>query len=532
MEDRYGGLETRAERVAYCGTLVLYGVAMIIILALVVFAFGEVNFILKRKFLLTQETALLAGAAGILLVSAASARLFARKGGGRLRLRMAGEACFWLMLFVFQCVAAFFSYFITDWDVGIVMDSAYNMATYGVPEFVQSSYYSIYSNNILLTEIYAALIRVFRFFAGDPGLDRCILILIFFQCALNTCTGVMTRRAALGLTGSRALSWASAIVYVVFIGISPWSLIPYSDSVGLIFPILIFRLYQRQQDSKYKVPLWMAIALFSAVGYLIKPQTMLVTIAMAMLETVRLLSHRNLHAWITHVVAALALFVVCIGPVKEWGYSYSLTQPDRERDLGMLHYAMLGLNRETTGTYSGDDFFISVGVKDRSERTQKQLAVIRSRLEEMGLSGLLDLYAQKILVNFADGTFAWGINGVFFAKMIEDKDAVLSPFLKDTIYTYGSRYPAFSTWLQSIWLALLLGCLLAARRLRGTQAQRMQHGVLCLTIFGLTLFECIFEAKARYLYTCAPLFLLLGMWGFWLTASAVARFFRLHRKAG
>ena len=47
MEDRYGGLETRAERVAYCGTLVLYGVAMIIILALVVFAFGEVNFILK-----------------------------------------------------------------------------------------------------------------------------------------------------------------------------------------------------------------------------------------------------------------------------------------------------------------------------------------------------------------------------------------------------------------------------------------------------------------------------------------------------
>ena len=529
VEDNRGTIETRAERAAYAGTLVLYGVTMTIILVLVVFAFSGTSFIIKRKFLLTQETALLAGMAGILFVCAASARLLAGQGGAHRRLRAAGEVGFWLVLLVLQCVAAYFCYFITDWDVGVILDSAYSMAAYGVPEYVQSSYYSLISNNILLTEIYAALIRIFRFFAGDPGLDRCVLILIFVQCAINTCTGAMTRRAALELTGSRALSWAAGIVYVAFIGISPWTLIPYSDSMGLILPILLFRLYQRQQKSPHKVLLWIAIALVSALGYLIKPQTMIVTIAMVLLETVRLLSHRRVRAWLTRIVAALALFLVCIGPVKEWGYSHSLTQPDRERDLGMLHYAMLGLNRETMGTYSNDDFYISQGIKDKSERTQKQLSVIKERLEEMGPGGLADLMAKKILVNFADGTFAWGVNGVFFAQMLEDKDDVISPFLKDVIHTKGSRYPAFATWLQAIWLALLLGCLLAARRLRGSQAQRVQHGVLCMTIFGLTLFECIFEAKARYLYTCAPLFLLLGVWGYWLSAGAWMGLIRRRR---
>lgn len=526
MEENGIMRRSRAERAAYGGTLILYGAAMAVVLALVVFAFDRVDFFLKKSFLLSQRAALLAGSAGVLLACAVSTRLFAGRGGAHRRLRAAGEGCFWLALFAFQCAVAYFAYFLTDWDVGIIMDSAYNMAAYGAPELVQSSYFSQYPNNILMTEIFAAVIRVFRFFAGDPGLDRCVLVLIFFLCALNTCTGALTRRAALAMTGSRGFSWAAALVYVAFIGVSPWSLIPYSDGLALIIPILVFRLYQRQQESRHKPLLWAGIALLSAAGYLIKPQTFIITIALVLLETVRLLSQGRLRAWLTRVGACLALLAVCVGPVKDWGYAHSLTQPDGKSELGLLHFVMMGLNRETTGTYSGDDFFISLGEKDRQERTRRQMEVIGERLDELGPAGLADLYAQKILVNFADGTFAWGINGTFFAQMIEDKDSVLSPLLKDVLYTYGSRYPAFSTWLQAVWLALLLGCLLAAWPLRGPQALCAQQAVLCLTVFGLTAFECIFEAKARYLYTCAPLFLLMGVWGFWRAGGAALRHVR------
>lgn len=34
-----------------------------------------------------------------------------------------------------------------------------------------------------------------------------------------------------------------------------------------------------------------------------------------------------------------------------------------------------------------------------------------------------------------------------------------------------------------------------------------------LALVGLTLFELIFEARARYLYCYVPLYLLLGSWG-------------------
>lgn len=34
-----------------------------------------------------------------------------------------------------------------------------------------------------------------------------------------------------------------------------------------------------------------------------------------------------------------------------------------------------------------------------------------------------------------------------------------------------------------------------------------------LSLVGLTLFELIFEARARYLYCYVPLYLLFGSWG-------------------
>ena len=90
MEENGIMRRSRAERAAYGGTLILYGAAMAVVLALVVFAFDRVDFFLKKSFLLSQRAALLAGSAGVLLACAVSARLFAGRGGAHRRLRAAG----------------------------------------------------------------------------------------------------------------------------------------------------------------------------------------------------------------------------------------------------------------------------------------------------------------------------------------------------------------------------------------------------------------------------------------------------------
>ena len=68
--------------------------------------------------------------------------------------------------------------------------------------------------------------------------------------------------------------------------------------------------------------------------------------------------------------------------------------------------------------------------------------------------------------------------------------------------------------MQMIWLLLLFGMAAAgmgqARRLASDKTLL----VLLVAVIGLILFQTIFEARARYLYTFASLFILLAMTGF------------------
>lgn len=66
------------------------------------------------------------------------------------------------------------------------------------------------------------------------------------------------------------------LVYVLFIGLSPWMRIPYSDSIGLIFPVLILWMYQKMDNEKKKYLKYIMIAVVSFLGYKIKPTVIIV----------------------------------------------------------------------------------------------------------------------------------------------------------------------------------------------------------------------------------------------------------------
>ena len=75
-------------------------------------------------------------------------------------------------------------------------------------------------------------------------------------------------------------------LYVLLVGLSPWVSIPYSDSTALVFPIAILYLYTRQKQQKgwKKACLWGAIGLLTMLGYHIKPQVAIATIAICGIE--------------------------------------------------------------------------------------------------------------------------------------------------------------------------------------------------------------------------------------------------------
>jgi len=184
---------------------------------------------------------------------------------------------------------------------------------------------------------------------------------------------------------------------------------------------------------------------------------------------------------------------------------------------------MMGLNSETNGAYLYDDVVLTYHAEDK---TAAQRPVIRERLSEMGADGLAEHLKKKTLTNYADGSFAWSCEGEFFREWIADKDEVLSPYLKSVIYTGGSRYNAYQTALQSVWLALLAGCVLCAVHLaKAGDGQMDGWCVMMLSVIGITLFQTIFEARARYLYLYAPFYVLMGVCGVCFAVSAAIKRF-------
>jgi len=337
----------------------------------------------------------------------------------------------------------------------------------------------------------------------------------------------MLRRIAFRITHSLSFSIAVAAVYVGFVSFSPWVLIPYSDSMSLFVPVLCLYLYQKQQESSRKIPYWIGIGAVSAVGFLLKPQALVLSIAIVIWETLRLLSRNSVRAWSARIGSMVLVLLIGVGPLNGMLREYSLLGVDTTKSVGMMHYFMMGMNPETRGTYSGPDFMDTIYMPPE-ERSSIQLQKGVERIREMGFGGFMELMRDKILINYTDGMFGWGIYGTFFQEMIEDKDDVISPFLKSVVYSSGKHYPSFATGRQCIWVALLMGCLLlpfACCAIRGTERQGVLM-IMMLAVMGLTAFECIFEALSRYLYAYTPVYLLMGMLGLWYALAWFGNRFR------
>lgn len=501
----------------------LFGGMMALVLLLVVLFNHKVVFRAKPVFLMPQWVMLLLGAA----VMSALARFFFKEQSsaaldGAGRRRVLGVFAFllgWGAVFACQVILSYFAYFLTGWDAKLVLRNAYYMGVYANPEFVDGHYYSVYPNNSIITLIFGGIIRLFWYVVGgEPGIDRCALVLIVFQCTVNTLTGMATLCAAKRLTGSRRFARLVAVVYVALVGLSPWVMIPYSDCVGLIFPILMVDAYQRSKSGRHEWLWWLGIGLLAGAGYLVKPQIVILLIAMVLVEAVHMISGGHIGKRLMQLTAAVVIALVCIGPGFDWIIDHSMIEINEEENVGFFHYAMVGLNEDSIGTFTVEDSVYTESFPTREERKEGQMAVIRERLESMGLTGLIRHYARKTIMNYGDGSFSWGYEGDFFSMPVEDKDGVLSPVLK---YLTGERqeggqFPEMATYFQCIWLGVLLGLpmMAAACWKKKQQGEANVYEAMMLGVIGLTLFEMLFEARARYLLTYTPLYIILGLGGY------------------
>lgn len=293
------------------------------------------------------------------------------------------------LLFIIQVYVFYNMYFRTGWDPATIYLNA-EMISKGETANLMNSYFSVYPNNLWIVYIQSILIRLNRAF-GTFDSDG-IFFIIIVQCLLTSLSGKLLYDS-LVILGCKKYSIIGWIIFVLELGLSGWNVITYTDMMGLIFPVAIFRIYLSLKNEKYALYKWLSIIVLAYWGTKFKPTVIIIFLAIIINEIVSFLcdSNKNIFLnfslWLKIVVLGSATVIVfsiifnCV--IQSTGLVI-----DKNSGLDPFHWMMMGLNSENDGAYYSNDVEFSRGFENKSDRIYAEIENIGYRLQNYGLVGL------------------------------------------------------------------------------------------------------------------------------------------------
>lgn len=420
-----------------------------------------------------------------------------------------------ICLYIFQLYASYNILIYPGWDAGgTLRDAGIIVYHYrDIYQYLLDSGYSRYPNNLLLLVIDTVLIwinRNFGFFTGEQT-QMCIAV---FTCLVSSLTCLTVYKAAC-LYLRKSYAFGAFLVSVIVIGLNPWFSFCYTDSFGVLFPILVVYLYEKpvSQPSRRLWNRLLAMAL-GAVGYRFKPQCGIMVIALLAMEFVQCFSGQ----WKQHLkqlcldILAFALTIGLLAAAIGVFCNRFDIVVDKELSFGPAHFFMMGLNEEREGAYLYEDVEFSGSFATKAQRNAADLERAVERIKAYGPVGLAKHVVRKLERVYDDGTFRWTMNDATSVPYPINKTA--TPFLRSFYYNNpeGTRYEYFGKMEQFMWVMILVYAFAAVWK-RPERMETEVHCVLLLAIVGLILFELLFEANSRYLFTSVPVFILLAATG-------------------
>jgi len=188
---------------------------------------------------------------------------------------------------------------------------------------------------------------------------------------------------------------------------------------------------------------------------------------------------------------------------------------------------MMGLNAERSGVFEEEDVLYSNSFQTKAERQRANVQVIKERLNNYGPLGFIKLLVNKALINFNDGSFAWEVEGNFYKELLPDNNKIFAPIFMNYYSSYEDYdNTVFKQIVQSLWLWVLifsLGFIIPLQK--NNLIYFSIDNVVYLSIIGFVLFVMIFEARARYLFVFAPIFIICAFIGLKRTYHYLLKFF-------
>ncbi|MBQ9474338.1 MAG: hypothetical protein IJU81_08035 [Bacteroidales bacterium] len=419
------------------------------------------------------------------------------------------------VLTIVQILLVYSYYVHSDWDVQQVTGVAKAMAEGGTVEDYRG-YFQWTPNNLFLSRIVAAV-----FFLTGPlwGAKVTLFPLLALQCIGAGVTALMLTQTAMHIWRKKVYAIITYVLYTALVWMSPWWSIPYSDIWGLMVAVTILWLATTLPFRRHWLKIFI-VAAATAVGYYIRPQVVFVALAMLFVLILKAFCERrfptSMHKKAGIAVAGIAAGVIMVH-VAMIGCPLHL---HTSKGFGPTHYLMMGANYQSIGIYSAQDVDFSRSYPKKKERARAEMRETVKRYSDLGVSGTLLLWGRKNLLNFSDGTFYWGREGIFY-KEVPERSGVLAKVTRNIFYNrdgYGRYYVAWSVVVTSLFLGIIVFALFAAlplkrERLGMDDSSLFVVETVMVALLMLIAFHTLCEARSRYLFSFTPLFVIVAVEG-------------------
>lgn len=450
-----------------------------------------------------------------------------------------------IILIVLQLFIIAGARFVAGWDVWFITN---------IGDTTQMEYFSRYPNQLFLYGVFTGIAHFLQAF----GISNYYLGLICLSSLSVAACVPMTAYVAKRMAG-HAVGYGAFVLSAVMCGLSPWIMVPYSDTFGMFFTVFILWCYvcldkQVQNQDEQTSALagvhvnaridartccrWFLMGLAVVIGYAIKPTVIFVFVAIVVSELIQWFASRgfrdsqdprdscNSYDSRNSLASrssqtsqgsrdlrktAIAIVACAFGVVLAFALTSivknSTYDVNENAAFSATHFLMMGANPVSGGVWSVSDVEFSDAANTPEERSRANLAEFKNRVMAMDLPQANMFLLKKLLTNFADGTFAWEIEGDFYTQIIGTNEAALNFYGISSDASLDNN--TFAPLSQVLWLFVLAGCILIVLGRRPLKAET----VIAFTLLMLSAFLMLFEARARYLFLYLPFFIILGTMG-------------------
>lgn len=273
----------------------------------------------------------------------------------------------------------------------------------------------------------------------------------------------------------------------------------YTDTLSMIIPVAVYYLCicaNKHDSAARRMPYYLASAVLSGVGALIKPTVLIVSIAVAVAYALQ----RNWRSLLAFAATSAVIISAVMCAFNGYIYSAHLDKTTADK-MNMPYEYWLSLGLSGNGQYNNEYFALAVSEPDPDVRVQKLRDVISDNLSEQGVAGVTVLFCNKLGYLFGDGTLA-------LSDHLDDYPINPNP-LHDWILYSGNRYTEYSAVTTALFLAVLILMLIAVPVGKG----RVNVLVPFISVFGLTLFLLFWEVNVRYITNFVPMIYVCAVCG-------------------